>query len=175
MFQRLSGTLLPRGMKKPPRMNSSLLREMWRAASSLERLPVQTKTELGETLVKRVKANDAGPSEFWCLSRLGARELLYGPSNLVVPAATAARWAEALLRRPEAAEAVASIARQTNDVARDLPGPTLEAIRRSFASLPESDRLIAIVDGEETADQAWLQRVFGEELPSGLVFAAEHE
>ena len=37
-------------------------------------------------------------SELWCLSRLGARKLFYGPINLVVPPAAAARWAEALLR-----------------------------------------------------------------------------
>ena len=39
MYQRLSGFLLPRGNKKPQRINASLLREMWRAAASLELLP----------------------------------------------------------------------------------------------------------------------------------------
>ena len=33
IFQRLSPTLLPRGSKKPQRVNPSLLREMWRAAA----------------------------------------------------------------------------------------------------------------------------------------------
>ena len=35
IYQRLSGNLLPRGGKRP-RLNSSLLREMWRAASAME-------------------------------------------------------------------------------------------------------------------------------------------
>ena len=47
IYQRLSGSLLPRGNKKPQRMNAALLREMWRAAASLELLPIGTKTELG--------------------------------------------------------------------------------------------------------------------------------
>jgi hypothetical protein len=55
VYQRLSASLLPRGNKKPPRINPSLLREMWRTASSLELLPVGAKTELGEALLKRVK------------------------------------------------------------------------------------------------------------------------
>ena len=82
-------------------MNASLLREMWRTASSLELLPLGTKTELGDALVKRVKAGDYKESELWCLSRLGARKLFYGPINLVVPPATVTRWAEALLNLPQ--------------------------------------------------------------------------
>ncbi len=42
IYQRLAPFLLPRGNKKPPRINSSLLREMWRTASSLELLPATT-------------------------------------------------------------------------------------------------------------------------------------
>ena len=70
---------------------------MWRTASSLELLPVGAKTELGEALIKRVKAGDFKESELWCLSRLGARKLFYGPINLVLPPATVSRWVVALL------------------------------------------------------------------------------
>ena len=98
IYQRLSGFLLPRGSKKPQRVNPSLLREMWRCAASLELLPMGTKTELGDALVKRVKAGDFKDSELWCLAALGARKLFYGPINQVVPPATATRWVEALLR-----------------------------------------------------------------------------
>ena len=97
VYQRLSGFLLPRGNKKPQRINAALLREMWRTAASLELLPLGTKTELGDALIKRVKAGDYKESELWCLSRLGARKLFYGPINLVAPPATVTRWAEALL------------------------------------------------------------------------------
>ena len=111
VYQRLSSFLLPRGNKKPQRVNPSLFREMWRCASSLELLPIGTKTELGEALVKRVKAGDFKDSELWCLGRLGARKLFYGPINLVVPPATVTRWVEALLRIPAAGDALASMAR----------------------------------------------------------------
>jgi hypothetical protein len=168
IYQRLSGTLLPRGAKKPQRINASLLREMWRAAASLELLPIGTKTELGESLVRRVKTGDFKESELWCLSRLGARKLFYGPINLVVPPATAARWAEALLNVANAGDALASLARRSDDGMRDLPAATYESVKRKLQSMPHAERLLAVLEGEEGDDRA-LERIFGEELPSGLV------
>jgi molecular chaperone DnaK (HSP70) len=170
IYQRLSGFLLPRGNKKPQRINPSLLREMWRTASSLELLPLGTKTELGEGLIKRVKTGDYKDSELWCLSRLAARKLFYGPINLVVPPATATRWVEALLKVQTAGDALAAMARQTGDPTRDLPAATRDAVRARLAALPHADRLLAVFDGEEEDERA-LGRIFGEELPSGLVLA----
>jgi hypothetical protein len=94
---------------------------------------------------------------------LGARKLFYGPNNLVVPAATAVRWVESLLKIEKARDAVAAIARHTGDSSRDLPPVTLELVRRAF---PEIDP-----EAEEQPDLAALGRVFGEELPAGLVIS----
>jgi molecular chaperone DnaK (HSP70) len=170
IYQRLSASLLPRGAKKPQRINASLLREMWRAAASLELLPIGTKTELGEALIRRVKAGDFKESELWCLSRLGARKLFYGPINLVVPPATAARWAEALLNVANAGDALAALARRSDDAMRDLPAVTYESVKRKLAAMPHAERLLAVLEGE-AGDERALKRIFGEELPSGLVLA----
>jgi hypothetical protein len=171
MFQRLAATLVPRGNAKRPRVNPSLEREMWRAAASLELLPMQTKVELGDALVRRVKKGDAGPTEFWCLTRIGARHLFYGPANQVVPPAAATRWVEALLKSPQAMDALATIARRTGDPVRDLAPVMIEQVRRTLAASDDAGRLLAILDGEEALDSGTLDRMFGEELPSGLVFA----
>jgi molecular chaperone DnaK (HSP70) len=168
VYQRLSAFLLPRGVKKPQRVNASLFREMWRSACSLELLPLGTKSELGEALVKRVKAGDFKESELWCLGRLGARKLFYGPGNLVIPPATVSRWVEALLRIPAAGDALAAMARRTEDPTRDLPAATREAVRSKLQTMPHADRLLALLDGEEE-DEGTLGRIFGEDLPSGLV------
>ena len=167
VYQRLAGFLLPRGNKKPQRINASLLREMWRTASSLELLPIGTKTELGDALVKRVKTGDFKESELWCLSRLGARKLFYGPTNLVVPAPTVTRWVEAVLNLPRAGEALASMARRTDDPTRDVAPALRETVKRKLSS---AERLVALLEGEAEDEQA-LGRIFGEELPSGLVWA----
>jgi molecular chaperone DnaK (HSP70) len=162
IFQRLSPVLLPRGSKRP-RLNNSLLREMWRTAASLELLPLQTKTQLGDALIAQVKKGDMVDTGLWCLSRIGARKLFYGPINQVLPAQAAARWVEALLKVPKADDAVVAIARRTGDSTRDLSPALIDNIRKR---IPEA--LLPALEGEVEED---LGKVFGEELPSGLVAA----
>ena len=162
VFQRLSPTLLPRASKKLQRVNPSLLREMWRAAASLELLPLQTKTQLGDELLARIAKNDFVETGLWCLTRLGARKLFYGPINQVLPPATAARWVDTLLKVPKAVDTIAALARITGDSTRDLPPHTLETVRRAFPDLN--------LEAEPTGDLAAMGKIFGEELPSGLVF-----
>jgi molecular chaperone DnaK (HSP70) len=162
LFQRVSLILLPRG-KKHQRVNSSLLREMWRTASSLELLPVSTRTDLGDALIK---AKVFESSELWCLSRLGARKLFYGPANQVLPPSTAIRWIEALLNVSGAGEAMAAMARKTGDPTRDVAGIVTEKVR---VKLGGSEKLIAILDGAEQDEELAMGRIFGEALPSGLV------
>ncbi|MGD1093384.1 MAG: Hsp70 family protein [Bryobacteraceae bacterium] len=161
LFQRVSATLLPRAAKRP-RVNPSLLREMWRAAASLELLPIATKTQLGDELLARIVKNDFVDTGLWCLGRLGARKLFYGPINQVLPASTVARWLGPLLKIEKAEDAAGAMARRTGDSTRDLPLPTLELVRQAF---PDLD-----LDAEPEGGLAAMGRVFGEELPAGLVF-----
>jgi hypothetical protein len=162
LFQRLSPALLPRAAKRPPRVNPSLLRETWRCTASLELLPIQTKTQLGDDLAARIAKGDFVETGIWCLARLGARKLFYGPINQVLPPATAARWLEPLLKMEKAEDAVSALARRTGDGTRDLPPQTLDLVRRAF---PELD-----LEAEPQDRLAAMGKIFGEELPSGLVF-----
>jgi hypothetical protein len=163
LYQRLTATLLPKGNKKAPRVNQSLLREMWRTASSLELLPLQTKTQLGDALVERIRKNDFIETGLWCVSRLGARKLFHGPINQVLPPATAARWLEVVAKQAKAEDTVLALARITGDATRDLPAASLNLARRAFPELN--------LEAEDSADLRALGRIFGEELPSGLVFS----
>jgi molecular chaperone DnaK (HSP70) len=162
IFQRLSPALLPRPGKRP-RLNNSLLREMLRTGASLELLPLQTKTQLGDTLLALMKKGELVETGLWCLGRLGARKLFYGPINQVLQPTVATRWVEALLKIPNSQDALVAIARRTGDATRDLAPATLDLVRRK---IPEA--LIPMLEGEVEED---LGKVFGEELPSGLVAA----
>jgi hypothetical protein len=161
IFQRLSPVLLPRGQKRP-RVNPSLLREMWRAAASLELLPILTKTQLGDELVARVTKSELVETGLWCIARLGARRLFYGPINQVLPPATAGRWIGTLLKIAKAEETIVALAARTGDATRDLAPHTLDLVRRTF---PDAD-----LEGAPKDNLAAMGRIFGEELPSGLVF-----
>ena len=94
--------------------------------ASLELLPLQTKTQLGDALLAQVKKGEMVETGLWCLSRLGARKLFYGPINQVLPAQAATRWVEALLKVPKAEDAVVAIARRTGDSTRDLSPATID-------------------------------------------------
>ncbi len=171
IFQRLSPTLLPK-QKRKTRVNPSLIREMWRTAASLELLPQQTKTQLGEALLGYAKAGEMLDAAVWSLSRLGARKLFNGPVNLVLGPSVVSRWIDALLRLPHTPsllEAVVNIGQITGDSARDLPPATLEIVRRAIETTAQAASLLRELSGD--ADPAFSSRVFGEDLPAGFVLS----
>jgi hypothetical protein len=72
---------------------------------------------------------------------------------------------------PGVGDALAAIARRTEDATRDLAPATLAAVRRRLENLPHAGRYLAMLEGAEERDERALGRIFGEELPSGLVLA----
>lgn len=164
IVQRLIPFLLPKPGKKPQRINNSLLREMWRTASSMELIPAGTRTQLGDALLKQAKEDYV----LWCISRLGARQLFYGPANQVVSTSVASRWIEALLPVPRAEDALVSLARRTGDPIRDVSAASFGAVRSRLSD----PSLIAQLEGEAERDERALLQIFGEGLPSGLVLGA---
>ena len=163
IYQRIAQYLLPKGNKKVQRINTSLQREMWRTASSLEHLPAGTRTELGDALVKKLRNNDGAASELWCIARIGSRKLFYGPMNQVLPASTASRWVESLAKVPNATETLVRLAQKTGNVTLDVNAQTTGLVRKLIGN--DAD-LEALLNGEAQSD---FDRVFGEELPGGLV------
>jgi hypothetical protein len=89
--------------------------------------------------------------------------------NHVVPPATVTRWVEALLPNAAAAETLASLARRTDDPTRDLSPAMRESVRQKLAAHARAESLLAAFEGEEERDERALGRIFGEDLPSGLV------
>jgi molecular chaperone DnaK (HSP70) len=164
IVQRLLPFLIPRPGKKVQRINNSLLREMWRTASSMELIPAVNRIQLGDALLKASKEDYV----LWCLSRLGARQLFYGPANQVLAPSVASRWTETLLTVPKADDALVSLARRTGDPVRDVSTATFAAVRARLTD----PQLIAQLEGDAERDERALGRIFGEGLPSGLVLGA---
>jgi hypothetical protein len=165
VVQRLLPSILPKPGQKLQRINSSLQREMWRAAAAMELIPPTNRIQLGDALLKQAKTDGFHDTILWCLGRLGARQLFYGPANQVLAASVAARWIEALAKVPKAEDALVSLARRTGDPVRDVPPAAFALVR---ARLSDAG-MIAQLEGEAERDERSLGRIFGEELPSGLV------
>ena len=63
------------------------------------------------------------------------------------------------------------MARRTGNLSLDLAAGTLDSVRRRLSNDASSARLLALFEGDSTRDLDSLGRMFGEELPSGLVFS----
>jgi len=83
----------------------------------------------------------------------------------VLAPSVATRWIETLLPAPKAQEALVSLARVTGDPLRDVSAVTLAAVRSRLTD----PQLIAQLEGGTERDERALGRIFGEDLPSGLV------
>ena len=146
---------------------------MWRTAASLELLPVGTKTELGDALVRRVKAGisakaSSGACRVWarasCSTGRSTRSCRR-PSPAV-------GWKRCCRSIPGVGDALAAIARRTEDPTRDL------ARRRPWRRCGANSKACRMPSAiwrysrvRRSATSATLGRIFGEELPSGLVLA----
>jgi len=148
--------------------------ELWMLLASLERLPAHEKTVWGAALLDMLGPKRSRPQFWWALSRIGAREPLYGPIERTVPSKTAAAWVDAVLsrqwRNPKpVAAALSQMARLTGDRRRDL----------DFALRQRLIRWLEGFAGFETYRQALLEvkpilsqeesDIFGESLPTGIV------
>ncbi|MCK6544694.1 hsp70 family protein [Myxococcota bacterium] len=174
VFPLLIPSLAKRAKQKPPRPKSQEAAEMWRAAASLERIGAKSRAQLGDALVELIEEKKAPKGALWCLGRIGARKLLYGPHEATVRAETAAGWAKRLMKLPKPSKdedptaCLVALCRMTGDRHFDVD----EETRRSVAAYLEKlgakphDRepLVTIVH----MDRAEEQQAFGENLPAGL-------
>jgi molecular chaperone DnaK (HSP70) len=150
------------------------LREMWQAIGACERIDARLKAELGDVVIDDVVRGKAAPQQLWALARLGARELLYGPLNTVVPADAVTRWIDRLLAldtwvQPElTAFALVQIARFVDDRERDLDEAIRDRLAARLATLPGGGRSHVLLHEAVPLDRAETGRLFDESLPSGL-------
>jgi len=147
--------------------------EIWMAVANMERLTVKDKVEFGRQLLSELHPKKSRPPLFWALSRIGARELLYGPVDRVIPPMEIAAWITKILKvewknpRPVGA-ALVQLARKTGDRMRDLDAEVLERTIQWLQKMDmagESDFLTSIKPMATMEEST----IFGESLPTGIV------
>ncbi len=72
---------------------------MWMAAGNMERLLVKDKVVLAKALLPMFKTRKKQENMFWTLSRFGARELLYGSVDRVVPSQEVVKWINQIMKK----------------------------------------------------------------------------
>ncbi|WP_181916749.1 Hsp70 family protein [Paraburkholderia sp. BL27I4N3] len=151
--------------------------DMVRLSASLERIPVERKIELGESVLTRLKKPAENHQSWWAVGRIGARRPFYGSAHSVVPPQTAGAWLNAILaldwkKVDPAAFAAVQIARLTGDRSRDLPEDLRLAVVRRLEAANAPRAWITMVSESVELDDADEGRVFGESLPAGLKLIA---
>jgi hypothetical protein len=150
---------------------------MVRLSASLERIPVERKIELGESVLTRLKKPAENHQSWWAVGRIGARRPFYGSAHSVVPPEIAGQWLATLLaldwkKVDPAAFAAVQIARMTGDRSRDLPEDLRQTVVRRLEAANAPRAWITMVSESVELDNADEGRVFGESLPVGLKLIA---
>ncbi|MGA9264287.1 MAG: Hsp70 family protein [Desulfobacterales bacterium] len=148
--------------------------EIWMTAANLEKLYSKDKVRLGRQLLTEISARKPKSQHLWALSRLAARELLYGPADRTIPPAEAARWIDQLIdyswSNPTiAGRTISQMARKTGDRARDLDEERRHRVLEWMAlnELTEDlKRRVMEITPPARNDQT---AMFGESLPLGII------
>ncbi len=148
--------------------------EIWMAVANMEKLYSKEKIELGRKLLAVTSAKKLKAQHLWALSRLGARELLYGPADRVIPPAEVSKWIDQLVSyswsNPNTAgRSVSHMARRTGDRSRDLDekiqGEVLGWMEKHGMPQERKRRVREIVPLADQDQDA----MFGESLPQGII------
>jgi molecular chaperone DnaK (HSP70) len=171
--QELTSLLMPKKGIRPKIAPQELL-EIWMLLANMEHLQPNDKIRWGAQLLSEMTPKQSKPQMFWSLSRIGARVLLYGPTDRVIPPTDAFAWCKTLMAcewrhiKPAGA-AVAQIARKTGDRMRDMTAEQRDHILDWMNGYPELASFVPFIT--EIIPMAAKEEsiIFGEALPSGLV------
>jgi hypothetical protein len=170
-FQDISPLLV---MKKKSRTPRQEFMEMWMATANMERLHVKDKITLGRQLISQLAARKPQPQLLWALSRIGARDLLYGSIDRVTPPTEVVGWIEVILsltlKNPKpVVEMLSQLCRKTGDPLRDIAPEPREKIVHWIASTGDFPEPLARITQHASRKQKEQNAIFGEMLPAGLI------
>jgi hypothetical protein len=161
--------------KKIPRQERI---EIWMAVANMEKLFSKDKLKLGKQLLLEMKTKKIPAQLIWSLSRIGARQLLYGSDDRVISPEEIHAWIEQLLQlNPSNPKVLAPVflqmARRTGDRIRDLTEETRNKVLDWMDAQNFSDQSIASIKEATIRSQAEQMDMFGESLPVGLMLMDE--
>ncbi len=172
-FQNITSSLLSESSSKKTCSPQETI-EMWMAVANMERLIVKDKITLAKRLILSLKPGKTSKQILWTLGRIGARELLYGSVDRVVPAKEVSNWIRRICKMEWTANdpivsTVVQIMRKTGDRTRDVSDelidtviPWLEQMKAGKSDFTMLKQVVEIESFEES-------KIYGESLPHGLV------
>ncbi|MBC2723924.1 MAG: molecular chaperone DnaK, partial [Desulfosporosinus sp.] len=173
-FFQATASVLIKGKNGKTKLSPREQIELWMAAGNMERLLVKDKVVLAKFLLPILKPGKKQDNMFWVLSRLGARELLYGSVDRVVPAKEIIKWINQVMKKSwhkkdPIENMISQISRKTGDRTRDIDQENVLRIIDWMHERKAKESFIRII--KEKMDMAVKEKSaqFGEKLPAGLV------
>ncbi len=148
--------------------------EIWMAVANMERLIVKDKISLAKKLISSLKPGKTAKQMFWALSRIGARELLYGSIDRVVPAKEAASWIKQLCKiewsqNDPIVHTIIHIMRKTGDRTRDFSDDSIDIIMPWFKQMEIDESSLSTIKKVVPIESFEVSTIYGETLPHGLI------
>ncbi len=171
----LRGALDPAGARRGGGLAAHELSELLRLVGSLERLPREEKSQLGDALMRLLSVKKwagARPAMLWTIGRLGARDPVYAPLNCVLAAETVEGWIDRLLQNPgdESGYALALMqcSRRVNDRYRDVSERSRDAVVEKLVAIGAPEVYTRWVEQGGLLGASEAEEIVGESLPLGL-------
>ena len=129
---------------------------------------------LAKALLKEFRSGKTQSQLFWSLSRIGAREPLYGSVDRVVPPKEVSNWVRRILKidwkkNDPVSETIVQLVRKTNDRTRDIDPEFLNVVLQWLSEQGVGDDVVHLVKTRVELKVKEQGKIFGESLPAGLV------
>ncbi len=171
-FYQDTSSLLVRNNKA--KLSPQELIELWMTAGNMERLLVKDKVILAKALMPQLKPGKKIDRLFWTISRFGARELLYGSVDRVLPPAEVSRWIQQIMKKQwkpadQISMLIVALARKTGDRTRDLSEESITQILDWMTTQGVEKKVKSQIKEKTGMGIKEKSQQFGERLPTGLV------
>ncbi len=168
-----------RGKAAPYASGNHEAAEIWRMLGSLELLDQTVRSELGDMiadLINRAAFEPVRNALIWCLGRIGGRVPVYGPLNLVLPAAKVSEWIDTLLRTSDPRESAVQLtlmqlSRKTGDRFRDIVDTLRSRVLIKLKAADASQHYLMLISEGGSLKEEEASQILGEALPAGLRLA----
>ncbi|MBK8974229.1 MAG: hsp70 family protein [Hahellaceae bacterium] len=176
IFRKLEGYISPaalRSRKVQADPASKSYEDMVRLVASLERLPLDIKSDVAGWLATRLEKPRETPISWWALGRLATRVPFHGSAYNVIPRSQVFPWVAQMLKEDwrkntAAAFAAVMVARPSEDRDQDI-GPELrDTILSSLKSARAPDSWIKLAMESQALTEEASRQLYGEALPAGL-------
>ena len=172
-FQDISSFLI-KGKNNNTKLAPQEQIELWMAAGNMERLFIKDKVVLAKALLPMIKPHKKQENMLWTLSRFGARELLYGSVDRVVPSQEVVKWINQIMKKEwqksdHVDNMIAQIFRKTGDRTRDIEPADIARVVKWLETRKVKASVIKIVSEKTDIVLKEKNRQFGEKLPKGLI------